>query len=62
MTREEETIFQELYHWVVELATTHGHAKLSEFSYTRINDVTDRASKIIAQGGRDERSRAHPSC
>jgi hypothetical protein len=44
---EEEKIFKELYHWVVELAATHGHAKLSESGYIRINDVTDRASKII---------------
>ena len=47
MTSEEEKIFKELYHWVVELAATHGHAKLSESGYIRINDVTDRASKII---------------
>jgi hypothetical protein len=47
MTSEEKKIFLELYHWVVELAATHGNAKLSEFSYNRINDVTDRASKMI---------------
>jgi hypothetical protein len=51
MTSEEEKIFKELYHWVVELSATHGHAKLSEFSYIRINDVTDRASKIIRARG-----------
>ena len=47
MTQEEKRLFTELYHWVVELAATHGNAKLSEFSYARINEVTDRASKII---------------
>ena len=52
MTREEKKVFVELYDWVIELAATHGHAKMSEKGYALINEVTDRASKIISERGK----------